>query len=66
MSEELDKAIQRLITLINIILIFTIISIVAKVGIGLGTIISARTITNQVQQQIVNTTNTTNNWNYRY
>lgn len=56
MSEELDKSLQRMITLINTILVITIIGIVAKVGIGLGTIISARAITNQVQQQVINTT----------
>lgn len=68
MSKELDKSLQRLITLINIILIFTIIGIVASVGIGLGTAISAKTITKQVQEQVINTTttNTTNYMNSKY
>ena len=61
MSEELDKSLQRMITLINTILVITIIGIVARVGIGLGTIISARAITNQVHQQVMNTTT-----NYKY
>lgn len=56
MSEGLDKALQRLITLVNTILVFVIIGIVASIGIGLGTIISARTVNKRVQEQIMNTT----------
>lgn len=73
MSEGLDKALQRLITLVNTILVFIIIGIVASIGIGLGTIISARTINKQVQGQIMNTTTTnitesidSRSSNYRY
>lgn len=73
MSEGLDKALQRLITLVNTILVFVIIGIVASIGIGLGTIISARTINKQVQGQIMNTTTTnitesidSRSSNYRY